>query len=213
MGMSCILMHREMDHPQPYTPPEWAYKFPTDSDMPQAHHGVNTNFWWVELGGMGDCIHDTDDLRDELLKIAFGVWDHMKNYGNHGCENWTLDWVGFLPGKRESRRYRGAYVVNQNDVEAGGGYCRLCRMDHGRPLSRRILLSGRSSHHLPSCAYPMGTALPMSVFRKYSKPVLCRAKHQCDPHCSQLLTRHGNLCHPRSGSRNGSSSCSAVRCG
>ena len=75
MGMSCILMHREMDHPQPYTPPEWAYKFPTDSDMPQAHHGVNTNFWWVELGGMGDCIHDTDDLRDELLKIAFGVWD------------------------------------------------------------------------------------------------------------------------------------------
>ena len=122
MGMSCILMHREMDHPQPYTPPEWAYKFPTDSDMPQAHHGVNTNFWWVELGGRGDCIHDTDDLRDELLKIAFGVWDHMNNYGNHGCENWTLDWVGFLPGKRESRRYRGDYVVNQNDVEAGGQF-------------------------------------------------------------------------------------------
>ncbi len=122
MGMSCIMMHRETDRPQPFIPPEWAYSFPTDADMPHAHHGVNTNFWWVELGGTDDCIHDTDRLRDELLKIAFGVWDHMKNHGDHGCENWALEWIGFLPGKRESRRYRGAYVVNQNDVEAGGRF-------------------------------------------------------------------------------------------
>lgn len=122
MGMSCLLMHRETDRPQPYTPPEWAYSFPTDADMPQADHNVDTNFWWIELGGTEDCIHDTDTLRDELLKIAFGVWDHMKNHGDHGCENWVLDWIGFLPGKRESRRYRGAYVVTQNDVEAGGHF-------------------------------------------------------------------------------------------
>ncbi len=122
MGMSCLLMHRETDRPQPFTPPDWAYKYPTDSDMPQDSHDVNTNFWWIELGGMGDCIHDTDELRDELLKIALGVWDHMKNHGDHGCENWALDWIGFLPGKRESRRYRGAHIVTQNDVEAGGKF-------------------------------------------------------------------------------------------
>ena len=122
MGMSCLLMHRETDRPQPFTPPDWAYKYPDDSDMPQDSHDVNTNFWWIELGGMGDCIHDTDALRDELLKIALGVWDHMKNHGDHGCENWALDWIGFLPGKRESRRYRGAYIVTQNDVEAGGKF-------------------------------------------------------------------------------------------
>ena len=56
------------------------------------------------------------------MKIAFGVWDHLKNQGDHGMENWELDWIGFLPGKRESRRYIGAYVVNQNDVEAGGHF-------------------------------------------------------------------------------------------
>jgi hypothetical protein len=122
MGMSILMMLRETDRPQPYTPPEWAYKFPTDSDLPFADHSVNTNFWWIEYGGTLDCIHDTDEIRDELLKIAFGVWDHMKNCGDHGCENWMLDWVGFLPGKRESRRYRGTYVVTQNDVESGGRF-------------------------------------------------------------------------------------------
>lgn len=122
MGMSCLLMARETTEPQPFIKPEWAYTYETDADLPMADHHINTNFWWVELGGMGDTIHDTDTVRDELLKIAFGVWDHMKNKGDHGCENWILEWVGFLPGKRESRRYRGAHIITQQDVEAGGPF-------------------------------------------------------------------------------------------
>ena len=122
MGMSCLLMARETDRPQPFIKPEWAYTYETDDDLPMADHHINTNFWWVELGGMQDTIHDTDEIRDELLKIAFGVWDHMKNKGDHGCENWILEWMGFLPGKRESRRYRGAHVITQQDVEAGGPF-------------------------------------------------------------------------------------------
>ena len=61
-------------------------------------------------------------MRDELLKIAFGLWDHIKNQGDHGAENWTLEWVGFLPGKRESRRYLGDHIVTQNDVRAEGRF-------------------------------------------------------------------------------------------
>ncbi|NLB41444.1 MAG: FAD-dependent oxidoreductase, partial [Clostridiales bacterium] len=74
------------------------------------------------LGGEQDSIHDTEEIRDELLKVAFGVWDHIKNYGDHDAENWVLDWVGFLPGKRESRRYVGDHIMNQNDVEAEGRF-------------------------------------------------------------------------------------------
>lgn len=66
---------------------------------------------------MQDSIGDTEEIRDELLKIAFGVWDHMKNHGDHGAENRDLEWIGFLPGKRESRRYVGDYVLTQHDVE------------------------------------------------------------------------------------------------
>ena len=120
MGMSCLFQIRETDSPKKFVPPAWAYKYTTDADLPYKDHDKNNNFWWIEVGGEDDCIHDTDACRDELLKIAYGVWDHMKNYGDHGVENWELDWIGFLPGKRESRRYIGKYVVNQNDVEKGG---------------------------------------------------------------------------------------------
>lgn len=120
MGMSILIQCRETDHPISYTPPAWAYDFPDDNAMnnkPHDLHAINTNFYWVELGGMQDSIGDTEEVRDELLKIAFGVWDHMKNHGDHGAENWDLEWIGFLPGKRESRRYVGDYVLTQHDVE------------------------------------------------------------------------------------------------
>ena len=122
MGMSCLFQIRETDHSVPFTPPSWAYKYTSDEDLPYKDHHFDNNFWWIEVGGTWDCIHDTDRCRDELLKICYGVWDHMKNYGDHGVENWELEWLGFLPGKRESRRYVGKYIVTQNDVESGGHF-------------------------------------------------------------------------------------------
>ena len=99
MGMSCLFQIREYDHPIPFTPPASAYRFLTDDDLPYKSHKLSTNFWWIELGGEWDCIHDTDRCREELLRICYGVWDHMKNHGDHGVENWAIDWIGFLPGK------------------------------------------------------------------------------------------------------------------
>ena len=124
MGMSCLLQVREMPHPVKYTPPKWARKFERDEDLPLRDHGFKgtSNFWWIELGGEDDVLHDAEELRDRLLPIVFGVWDHVKNHGDHGAENWTLDWVGFLPGKRESRRYVGDYTLTQNDVRAEGRF-------------------------------------------------------------------------------------------
>lgn len=124
MGMSCLFQIRETTQPQPYIAPDWAYEYPLDSDLPYRDHAfdLTNNFWWIELGGTADSIHDTEDIKDELLKIAFGVWDHVKNKGAHGYENWVLDWVGFLPGKRESRRYVGKHIITQNDIEAEGRF-------------------------------------------------------------------------------------------
>lgn len=89
MGMSCMIQIRETDTPKKYIPLKWAYQYPTDADLLYKDHELseNTNFWWIEIGGEWNCIHDTDRCREECLKIAYGVWDHVKNRGDHGAEN------------------------------------------------------------------------------------------------------------------------------
>lgn len=123
MGMSCLLTVREYDSPQKFIPPKWAYKYLSDDDLPKREHDISANnLWWIELGGEEDSIHDTEKLRDELLKILFGIWDHIKNQGDHGADNYVMEYVQFLPGKRESRRYLGGHIVTQNDVDSGGHF-------------------------------------------------------------------------------------------
>ncbi len=121
MGLSCILQARETDSPRKFIPPAWAYSYPDDESLPPRDYKMDRfqNYWYLELGGDRDSIRDTEEVRDELLKIAFGLWDHYKNHGDHGLENWTLDWVGFLPGKRESRRYVGDCILTEKDILEG----------------------------------------------------------------------------------------------
>ena len=135
MGMSIILAARETDHPVKFIPPPFANVYEDDScfDADAAKrdfaltrdHEIGTsgaNLWWVELGGEGNTIYDSEKVRNELLAAIYGVWDHIKNRGDHGMDNWEVEWVGFLPGKRESRRYVGDYVMTENDVRSGGRF-------------------------------------------------------------------------------------------
>lgn len=127
MGMSCLLQVRETEREIPFKAPEWAIKFTDETishrvDIHNPDHFKDENFWWIELGGMNDSIGDTEKLRHELVRIAFGVWDYYKNSGRFDAKNWELEWVGFLPGKRESRRYIGDYILTQNDVRSGGHF-------------------------------------------------------------------------------------------
>lgn len=78
---------------------------------------VDNGYWWIELGGdWDDIIREGEEIRDELVKCVYGVWDHLKNQGDHGVDNYDLDWVGMVPGYRESRRLEGDYLLNENDV-------------------------------------------------------------------------------------------------
>ena len=160
MGSSCLIEARKTDHPCPFTPPEWAYVYPDDESMYLKKHDVpesGINFWWIELGGEMDTLRNAQQINEELLRVAYGVWDHLKNRGDHGMENWELEWVGFLPGKRESRRCVGPYILNQRDLEEGhtfpdavafGGWT----MDNHSPQGLRYM--GYSSRHItPATPY------------------------------------------------------------
>lgn len=124
MGMSCLLQLREYDSPQKFIPPKWAYKYPDDASLQNREHVISKgqNFWWLEVGGTDDTIHDTEELKHELQKIAYGIWDHIKNNEDHGAANWAIEWVGSLPGKRESRRFVGDHIITQNDIRSEGKF-------------------------------------------------------------------------------------------
>lgn len=80
-------------------------------------YDVKSGYWWIELGGdWDDIIKQSEDIRWNLYRTVYGVWDHIKNHGDHGADNYELDWVGNLSGWRESRRIIGDYVLNENDI-------------------------------------------------------------------------------------------------
>jgi hypothetical protein len=125
MGNSLLIQIRRTDEPQPFIAPKWAYKFHSADDLPHRMRGVSgTNFWWIEVGGLNDTIGDAEAIRDDLMRVAWGVWDYIKNRSPQRAEadNWALEWLGSLPGKRENRRYVGDHVLTQNDIRNGGNF-------------------------------------------------------------------------------------------
>lgn len=75
------------------------------------------NFWWVEFGGRSDTVHDTEQIKWELWKVVYGIWDYIKNSGKFPeAATHTLEWVGTIPGKRESRRFEGLKMITQQDI-------------------------------------------------------------------------------------------------
>ena len=127
LGSSILMTARRHDRPMPFVPPPWARRF-TEEDLRLRSHatggvdrGLEYGYWWAEWGGQLHTIKDDEEIRDELLAIVLGIWDHIKNNTgpsatDHGADNWALDWFGFLPGKRESRRFIGQHILTEADV-------------------------------------------------------------------------------------------------
>ena len=121
MGMSCLIQGRETHESIRYIAPDFSTKL-SDEDVanrPMNIYDDTENFWYLELGGNRNTIEDTEVLRDELVGLAAGTWDYIKNSGNYDADKWELDFLGFLPGKRESRRMCGEYMVTQRDISDG----------------------------------------------------------------------------------------------
>jgi len=121
LGSSILLTGRLGEAPQTFRPPPWIRKFQRKDFQHRPIRSYEYGYWWFEWGGHLDTVADSPTkIRHELLRIALGVWDYVKNFGDHPeAANWTLDWVGSLPGKRESRRFRGRHVLTEQDVMSG----------------------------------------------------------------------------------------------
>jgi ribulose 1,5-bisphosphate synthetase/thiazole synthase len=120
MGNTLLFKAVDAGKAVPFEKPFWANHY-TEEDLAfRGHDEITYGYWWIELGGDElDIVADGEVIRDELLKAIYGVWNHIKNSGDHNADNYVLDWVGFLPGKRESRRIKGAYILKEQDLLNG----------------------------------------------------------------------------------------------
>lgn len=119
LGHSMYFMSKDVGKPVKFVAPDYALKditkIPRYRKFNVAEHGCS--LWWIEYGGRLDTVHETETIKWELWKVIYGVWDYIKNSGNFPeAENLTLEWVGQIPGKRESRRFVGHYMLKQSDL-------------------------------------------------------------------------------------------------
>jgi hypothetical protein len=119
LGHSLYFYSRDAGRPIRYIPPAFAINdirsIPRYKELRPTDTGCR--LWWLEYGGRLDTVRETEAIKWELWKVAYGVWDYIKNSGEFpDTENLTLEWMGSIPGKRESRRFEGDYMLRQQDV-------------------------------------------------------------------------------------------------
>lgn len=121
MGASLMFTAADMGRKVDFVKPDWAYTYSEEDLARRDHRRITSGYWWIEASA-DDIISDCESVRDELVKMLFGVWDHIKNGGDHGADNYALDFIGAYPAKRESRRFVGDYVLKEQDILSGGKF-------------------------------------------------------------------------------------------
>lgn len=121
MGNSIHFKAKDMGRPVPFVAPDWATKYEDAAyfyEQGRKPYDIRSGYWWIEIGVPWHTITDTEDIRHELTKHTLGIWDWIKNRDPKTKElaaNYALDWIGQVPGKRESRRIMGEYFMTEHD--------------------------------------------------------------------------------------------------
>ena len=125
LGNSILYYTRREDHPVSFIAPDYAYDMShIEKILGCGGRIINermsgSDCWWFEYGGLRDTISNAQDIALELRRLVLGVWNHVKNSGKFHADCYTLDWIGSIPGKRESRPWGGvnAWIAAPEDAE------------------------------------------------------------------------------------------------
>ncbi|KAF7558069.1 hypothetical protein G7046_g5872 [Stylonectria norvegica] len=112
LGHSIYFYSKDVGRPVKFVAPSYALK-DVESEIPRfrsfSTKEMGCNLWWIEYGGRLDTVHDTEEIKWQLWKVVYGVWDYFKNSGRFPeAENLTLEWVGTIPV--------GPTIMKQQDI-------------------------------------------------------------------------------------------------
>lgn len=122
MGSALMFLMRDTGRPIAYSPPPGTPVFNTKDELPMysisewAPGSRLAMIWVTEHGGHLDTMLDDRRIYNRLLKNVHGIFDFIKNRGDHGAENYELFWISEFIGKREGRRFVGDHILSQRDM-------------------------------------------------------------------------------------------------
>jgi hypothetical protein len=136
MGDALMFFMVDKGKPVKFTPPPGMPVYKEDKDLPMkvcvidagkehagfsGHSAFTTKcvlcvIWTAEYGGHLNILEERNSVLEGLIKMVFGIVDHIKNQQDHGAENYELIWVTPKIGRREGRRFKGDYILSQKDL-------------------------------------------------------------------------------------------------
>lgn len=125
MGNSLYFETEDAGEEVVFKAPDFAHdisqmEFLKDINKPENFRGFSCKgpHWAYEFGGQLDILNDHDETELELRKLIYGIWDYVKNSGKYPqSKTRRLKRVYAKAGTRESRRFIGDYILNENDIE------------------------------------------------------------------------------------------------
>lgn len=76
----------------------------------------NTHYW--EYGQWLDPYTQAEHIRDHLLQAIYGTFANVKELEPEKHAKLQFEWVAFVPGQGEFRRYRGPLILTETDVRS-----------------------------------------------------------------------------------------------
>ena len=99
-----------------------------------------THFW--EYGQWLDPYTEGEHIRDYLMRALYGTFSNVKKLKPEKYANLELEWMAFVAAQGEFRRYKGDYILTENDVRENtrfndalianeGAFCIHCAWEPG----------------------------------------------------------------------------------
>lgn len=113
MGTSVQWYAEKIDNITTFPECSWAVKFneKTVQHLTRGDWDWETGFYW-------DQVNDIEFIRDYGLRAVYGNWSFLKNSSKEKdkYQNFQLEWVAYIGGKRESRRLLGDIILQEQDL-------------------------------------------------------------------------------------------------
>ena len=89
-------------------------ELPWAKPVAKEHAAVDSEWQWEFSSPELDMITDGETIRDHMFRAIYGAFSNAKKLPKHA--NRELEWMGFVSGRRESRRLMGDHIYSLKDI-------------------------------------------------------------------------------------------------